>query len=132
LVLEVLFGVWNDEAFDLDLVEQNVRPSHIPFIHPWTEDIHVWSGFSKIKGLGRSYVRGEFSQTDLDLRASGMLAGVGHRHRAVQQGLVIRGGSLPSWSQVKLQEKDWQHWLRMDEYFYPKLKTITQSRVIKV
>ncbi len=127
LVLEILFDVWDDEAFDLDIAEPNVSPSHIPHFYPWVEDIHVWSGFGKIKTLGQRYLRGEFPQSELDLRASGMLAGVGFRHRAVQQGLLIRGDILPLWNEVKLQENDWQRWLRMDEYFYPKLQSITKK-----
>lgn len=63
LILEILIGVWSDEAFELDQSLAISRPSHIPLIHPWVDDIHVWSGYAKIKSIGLKYVKEQVTGT---------------------------------------------------------------------
>lgn len=126
LIMEALNGVWSNEAFYQDPEPRIGETSQIPYLHLWVQDIHVWGGYNRIKMLGASYLNNTFKQDQLDLRASGMVVGVGYRHRANEGGFTINGYSLPTWESIPFDAKSWQKWLHLDHHFYPKL-----GRIIK-
>lgn len=117
---EILVGVWDNTAIELNTEPKKMHPPHIPCIRSWVWDIHTRKGYSAIKSLGVDYCNNNFDESRLDLRASGAIAGLGFRNEMFRRGLW-NTQKLPSWKKLNITAGEWQKWLELDMFFYSKL-----------
>lgn len=122
---EIIVGAYTAEANDLYTMPTAKLRSYIPLPKTWCEDIHTHTGWARFKRFQDLIASNKFIEKQLDLRASGMVCAVGFRfYNKNQRGSFGPDILKTEWQSVLIPQETWKRWLKVDQYFYPKLKKL--------
>lgn len=122
VLIEMLTGAWSQEANLIDSERVTMRPVPgqgiplLPAVPIYAYDCHDTKGRQKLIGAWAHIAQEQPMPAGLDLRWSGMLAGVCWREFAARQ--FPRDYVQRRWEEVRIDQNTWHSAMACDRYFY--------------